>query len=337
MRWAFLFIAALLAGCAGWPSGGPVCMAGAQLSGNGQCPAQQARGHRIPFREGTVVRVAQGFHGVNSHNKKELAYSIDFSCEEGTPIVATRAGVVWAVRADSSRGCSDMSCINDANYVILDHGDGTYSEYQHLRDYGVLVEVGQQVCRGQAIGLCGNTGYSSGPHLHYAVIDAAQQTLPVQFEELQDRNYGVVVPGVTYISGNGRELTCEETAYSEIPRDAFIHQGIVLDRGLPAVLSRETRLMEVRGVYAGDSPRVGVYRKAEHGGWFEECVPVDEDGRFQITLRWPSARYPAGYYWFMLSGSDHDCSSPGWSWSYKVRMDQENTARSREQIDVRRR
>ncbi len=312
-----------LAGCASWGANRAVCLGNVQLNDGGKCTVPNARGHKIPFRAGSPVRIAQGFHGANSHSKKELAYSVDFVCKEGTPVVASRAGVVWAVRTDSASGCGSMTCIDDANFVILDHGDGTFSEYQHLRDHGVLVEAGEQVCGGQVIGLCGSTGFSSGPHLHYAVIDAAQQTLPVQFDEIMDKNYGVVVPGASYVSGNERELACAPTNYSQIPRDAFVHQGIVLDRGLPAVLSRETRMFDVEGVYYGDSPNVGVYRKAERGGWFEECVPVGADGRFTMTLRWPSARYPVGYYWLMLSGSDADCSSQGWAWSYRVRVDYE--------------
>ena len=49
------------------------------------------------------------------------------------------------------------------------HDDGTMALYAHLREGGVLVRVGQRVEKGQQIGLSGNTGFTSGPHLHFAL------------------------------------------------------------------------------------------------------------------------------------------------------------------------
>ena len=138
-----------LSACAGPRASGPLCLSGASLDGKGRCVAQQAPEHHIPFRAGERVRVTQGFYGFVSH-REDLAYAVDFACEEGTPIVASRDGVVWSMRRDSGRGCADPSCVDDANFVVLDHGDGTYSSYYHLQREGVVVDVGDQVCAGQA-------------------------------------------------------------------------------------------------------------------------------------------------------------------------------------------
>jgi murein DD-endopeptidase MepM/ murein hydrolase activator NlpD len=75
----------------------------------------------------------------------------------GTPVYAIASGeVVYADRLDI-RG----------NYVLLHHGWGIYSGYAHFSQLGV--QVGQRVEAGQFIGLSGNTGRSSGPHLHWEI------------------------------------------------------------------------------------------------------------------------------------------------------------------------
>jgi murein DD-endopeptidase MepM/ murein hydrolase activator NlpD len=56
-----------------------------------------------------------------------------------------------------------------ANFVRVLHDDGTMGLYAHLKPEGVLVRVGQRVRQGQRIGLSGNTGFTTGPHLHFAV------------------------------------------------------------------------------------------------------------------------------------------------------------------------
>ena len=58
----------------------------------------------------------------------------------------------------------------DGNHVIIDHGDGFYSFYAHLQPGSVKVEVGDQVQAGDQLGLLGNTGNTSAPHLHFHVM-----------------------------------------------------------------------------------------------------------------------------------------------------------------------
>ncbi|MBA2664058.1 MAG: M23 family metallopeptidase [Bradymonadaceae bacterium] len=324
MAWklvALVFVVALVWGCASFRPTSPVCLAGAHLDAYGRCQVQQAPGHHIPFRAGHKVKVMQGFHGYVSH-KEDLAFSVDFGCELGTPIVASRRAVVWAVRKDSNSGCADQSCVDQANYVILDHGDGSYSEYYHLLHHGVTVKEGEHVCAGQVIGLCGNTGFSSGPHLHFAVSDAARHTIPVQFQELGRDNFGYVVPDTAYTSQNERQVHCGKTRYSDLSRDAFVHQGVLLRDAIPGVIVKDRRTMTIAGTYYGDHTHVAVHRKpASSGRWVEHCVPVDPKGRFLVTINWPQASFPNGFYWLMITGSDKNCASPGWAWSYKVRVD----------------
>jgi murein DD-endopeptidase MepM/ murein hydrolase activator NlpD len=302
---------------AGRPSG--VCIPGGEWS-DGACEPFESPEHHLPFREGFEAEVTQGFHGFESH-APDQPYSIDFECEEGEPIVASASGVVWEVTEESDSGCKDRSCLPQENYVIIDHGDGTYSLYNHLLYKGALVEEGDQVCRGQVIGLCGNTGYSFAPHLHYSVRDAAERTIPFRFTELLDKGGpGVPAPSSTYTSKNARQETCDETEYSKLGEGAFVHKGVVLDEPLPLVTSVESAFV-AKGRYFGDHTSISIHRKPETGGsWLAECFPLDDDGRFEVEIRWPKTRFPAGGYFLMITGSDADCKSPTWAWSYKIRV-----------------
>ena len=60
----------------------------------------------------------------------------------------------------------------EGNHVILDLGDGRYALYAHLKPGSITVEVGEQVRQGQVLGELGNSGSSTGPHLHFHVMDA---------------------------------------------------------------------------------------------------------------------------------------------------------------------
>ena len=65
-----------------------------------------------------------------------------------------------------------------ANYVTIGHDDGSQAVYVHLQMNGALVELGDWVTTGEVIGLSGNTGFSTGPHLHFKV---SQQKSPADF------------------------------------------------------------------------------------------------------------------------------------------------------------
>jgi murein DD-endopeptidase MepM/ murein hydrolase activator NlpD len=74
------------------------------------------------------------------------------------------------VESDFSKaGVSRETYSGRANFVRILHDDGSMALYAHLKTGGVLVRVGQQVQAGQQIGLSGNTGFTTGPHLHFAV------------------------------------------------------------------------------------------------------------------------------------------------------------------------
>lgn len=138
------------------------------LPGN---PTAQPRAHdyRLPF-EYAHVRVDQGPGGSFSHTDAQNLHAIDFALPEGTPIVAVREGVVMQVEADFDRAGLNLEKYGGrANFIRILHDDGSMALYAHLQPEGVQVRVGQRVRSGQQIGLSGNTGFSTAPHLHFVL------------------------------------------------------------------------------------------------------------------------------------------------------------------------
>lgn len=104
---------------------------------------------------------------------EEFHEGIDFAAPEGTRILAVAAGIVtWA----GPRG-------GYGNMVQIDHGNGYTTRYGHA--YAVLVHVGQTVQRGDAIALVGDTGRSTGPHVHFEVLENGHQVNPARFVALR--------------------------------------------------------------------------------------------------------------------------------------------------------
>lgn len=146
--------------------------------------------YRLPFLRGSNVHVSQGYHGDTSH-KGLSAYAVDFPVPVGTPIYAAREGIIVGSEGRSNVGGGSPEYRQYANYIIVEHGDGTLGNYYHLKQGGAVAAVGQRVVKGDLIGYSGNTGYSSGPHLHFSVskVDPISMrramNLPIKMETLQ--------------------------------------------------------------------------------------------------------------------------------------------------------
>ncbi|MFI7187885.1 M23 family metallopeptidase [Streptomyces anthocyanicus] len=106
----------------------------------------------------------------------------DFAVPIGTNVVAAHGGTV--VKAGGN-GAGDGPAYGNA--IVIKHGNGTYSQYAHLSR--INVKIGQIVKTGQSIAKSGNTGNSSGPHLHFEI-----RTTP---------NYGSAVDPVAFLRGKG--------------------------------------------------------------------------------------------------------------------------------------
>ncbi|MEO1246037.1 MAG: M23 family metallopeptidase [Pseudomonadota bacterium] len=141
--------------------------------------------YALPYTPGRAYRVLQGYDSRFSHKGLE-EFAVDFDMPEGSPVHAARGGVVARVVEAHDRGCWHDGCGRYANFIVILHNDGTTGEYYHLQQNGALVEVGDSVAQGQKIGLSGNTGHTTMPHLHFAVYRASvwgnTQSIPVRFQ-----------------------------------------------------------------------------------------------------------------------------------------------------------
>jgi murein DD-endopeptidase MepM/ murein hydrolase activator NlpD len=140
------------------------------MLGDPQAQHKPPQPYRVPFATDLTFPVAQGFHGVYSHNTPSSDYAVDIGMPEGTDIFAARDGVVMDVSNDFFSGGTDKDKFLDrANLIRIVHDDGTMAVYGHLRLESAQIPVGARVKRGQLIAKSGNTGYSSGPHLHFVI------------------------------------------------------------------------------------------------------------------------------------------------------------------------
>ena len=121
--------------------------------------------YALPYKRGSSYLLTQGFNGKHTH-KGQSAYALDFKMNIGTPIHAMRDGIVVAIEEKNTEHGYSKAFMNKANHIVIQHSDGTMAMYAHLKPNGVKVKLGQEVRKHQYIGLSGNTGFSSGPHLH---------------------------------------------------------------------------------------------------------------------------------------------------------------------------
>ncbi|PWB30330.1 peptidase M23 [Pseudomonas sp. SDI] len=146
-------------------------------------PIQRPQAFRYPLPwRGGPFRLSQGPNGRFSHFGPKGRYAMDIAMPEGTPIIASRAGVVVKIENDQRGRGSHPS----GNFVRILHADGTMGVYLHLMRGSVLVQEGQRVAYGTPLARSGNTGNSSGPHLHFVVqrnVGLALESIPYQFNQ----------------------------------------------------------------------------------------------------------------------------------------------------------
>lgn len=148
-----------------------------------------------PIAPASGFQVTQAYPQRVTHVTPDSEYAVDIAMPEGSGVFAAREGVVVAVAyANFLGGVDAAKFVSKANQVRILHDDGTFAIYAHLAWDSIRVRPGQRVARGERIAASGNTGFTTGPHLHFVVLrneGLRSVSLPVRFS---DGRGGVVTP-----------------------------------------------------------------------------------------------------------------------------------------------
>lgn len=130
--------------------------------------------HSVPLGPPVAGTVTSKFGSRRDPFNGEPAFhsGVDIKCDSGTEIFARADGVVV------SRGYT----AGFGNYLVIDHGHSFETRYLHMLKS--LVKKGEKITRGQLIGLVGNTGRSTGPHLHYEINYRDRAINPIKFMQI---------------------------------------------------------------------------------------------------------------------------------------------------------
>lgn len=158
------------------PSSSAFCKDGCVVAPMGQpdyCKPPVGPGtYKLPWPQNTSMQLTQDCNDAccNDHVGNDK-YAWDFANGGGFTVVASRGGTITHLKINSTTGCGNSSCVNNANFLVVDHGDGTMSTYLHLAGSSLKqgVTCGAQVAQGQALATAGTTGWSTGVHLHFQV------------------------------------------------------------------------------------------------------------------------------------------------------------------------
>jgi murein DD-endopeptidase MepM/ murein hydrolase activator NlpD len=168
------------------------------LPGDPRAEHKPDRPYRLPYALASSFPVSQAYPDAMTHGDPSSTYAVDFVMPIGTPVLAARAGTVIEVASDFYEAGVDASVNGPrANVVRVLHDDGTMSLYGHLNWNSIRVVPGQRVERGEYLADSGNTGFSTGPHLHFVVQrnrGGAIVSVPIEFSGSGDS-------GVTLHSG----------------------------------------------------------------------------------------------------------------------------------------
>lgn len=275
---------------------------------NGICRARGNIWVYMPFENGQQVNVTQSHHGYYSHNDLML-YAVDFPAPENTSIAAALPGVVIQVIEFNTGGCPSIACANQSNLIVIDHGDSTFGMYAHLTHNGALVDVGDTVHQGQPIGLSGNTGWSTGPHLHFEVKDVYGQSLPIRFYELANISDGIAFWSASLTSANVQSGQGLNHTHSLCEDGLFLSFGILLDSDIPCSVALLDTTYSLQGWTYAQSGMVGVAQydiSAEQ--WLYSCHSSNATGWFDFDLVFSSVYHDYSTY-FMIYSADSNCIS----------------------------
>ena len=165
----------------------------------------------LPWEIGKTFVMGQLNCTDGSHSRERLysQFAYDIPMPIGTNLVAVQSGKVVGLAEnfeDVKDGVNDESLYDKANYINIEHPDGTRASYGHLTTNGALKSIGDNVIQGEVIALSGNSGWSSEPHLHFQLnkcIDTDDRpnytwivcnSVPITFKNTSEHCFGLLGP-----------------------------------------------------------------------------------------------------------------------------------------------
>lgn len=127
----------------------------------------------LPFPKEKIYKIIQGYNGGFSHNNEYNRFAIDFNLKVNDTICSADDGIIVGIIQDYKfGGNTQIWRDNDrSNFITIYHPhSGLYKQYSHLIHSGSFVKIGEEVKKGQPIGLSGMTGFTDTPHLHFNVL-----------------------------------------------------------------------------------------------------------------------------------------------------------------------
>jgi len=163
----------------------------------------------LPWEIGKTFTVVQGNCTDGSHSLGQIQFAYDINMPIRTKIVAMRSGiVVKVIESFLDLEFGTVGLVDEANIINVKHDDGSEAQYVHLTLNGALKNEGDSVDQGEIIALSGNTGKTTGPHLHFQVIQPLTEcedtdprenftwyscnSIPLSFKNTSDHCFGLL-------------------------------------------------------------------------------------------------------------------------------------------------
>lgn len=180
-----------------------------------------------PIVLGTSFQISQAFGGTFSHTEEYNKYAVDITMPVGTPIHAARAGIVMVVDNDFYKNGLDKKYLSEVNSITILHDDGSMAIYAHLELEKAQVHSGMKVKAGQLIAYSGNTGFSSGPHLHFAIqVNKGMKLVSIPFKfvngdgQVEEPVVGGLVSNVVGLA-DARNSSVKNNEQAELTSDTY--------------------------------------------------------------------------------------------------------------------
>lgn len=138
-----------------------------------------------------ILKDGQSYCDAPTRNENYYAFNKEIVAPADGEVVKVMEGVKDNVPGEMDEGQPEGNC------VVIKHSNNEYSMIAHFKQNSILVKDGENVQKGQVIGLCGNSGNSSEPHVHFQVMDSPNyyngQSIRIQFEDRAEAIQGEVV------------------------------------------------------------------------------------------------------------------------------------------------